>query len=279
MTISRGDTAQFEGGVPATAGRPVLLACSHGTGSASGQAAVAHLVAEVRAELDPVRVIDTWVDVQEPSLTDRTRELADRPAVIVPLLLSAGYHVYVDMARAIKGNPQHRVAAALGPDPRLSVIMARRLNEALRGQGAEPITEDDTVIMAAAGSSEPDAVRDCRVTADHLAHELGVPVRTAFLSAAEPTVHDAVAEARESAKNSAGRSVSGGGGKDGRVLVATYLLAPGFFHNKTVEAGADITAEPLLLADAPTPPELTELVSEHYEQAIRPSLGRGLPYA
>ena len=147
MTISCGPSAPSDGGVPAAgAGRPVLLACSHGTGNASGQAAVAHLVAEVRAELEPVRVIDTWVDVQEPSLTNRTRELADQPAVIVPLLLSAGYHVYVDMARAIKGNPQHRVAAALGPDPRLSVIMARRVNEALREHGAEPITEDDTAL-------------------------------------------------------------------------------------------------------------------------------------
>ncbi|MBD2762709.1 hypothetical protein IEE92_09125 [Kocuria sp. cx-116] len=268
MTISKRHTAQSDGEVPA-AGRPVLLACSHGTGNVSGQAAVAHLVAEVRAELEPVRVIDTWVDVQEPSLTDRTRQLSGQSAVIVPLLLSAGYHVYVDMARAIKGSPQHRVAAALGPDPRLSVIMARRLNEALRGHGAEPITEVDTVIMAAAGSSEPDAVRDCRVTAEHLAHELGVPVQVAFLSAAKPTVHDAVAEARRSAKDLAGRPASARGGKHGRVLVATYLLAPGFFHNKTVTAGADITAAPLLLTDAPTPPELTELVVEHYEQAIQ----------
>ena len=60
------------------------------------------------------------------------------------------------------------------------------------------------------------------------------------------------------------------GGKNGRVLVATYLLASGFFHNKTMKAGADITAAPLLLTNAPTPPELTELVIEHYEQAIRP---------
>lgn len=285
--------AQANGAVQRTAhARPVLLACAHGTGNSEGQAAVAQLVEEVRAELESVRVIDTWVDVQEPSLTDRTRELASEPAVIVPLLLSAGYHVYVDMARAIKGNPDHRVAAALGPDPRLSVIMARRLTEALREQGAAPITENDTVIMAAAGSSEPDAVRDCRVTADHLAHELGVPVQVAFLSAAEPTVSDAVAEARESAGNLASNRASGlengqergsesGSGScqvggsatgrvstTGRVLVATYLLAPGFFHNKTLKAGADITAAPLLLPDAPTPPELTELVIEHYEQAV-----------
>ncbi len=253
--------------------RPFLLACAHGTGNPSGQAAVAQLVAEVRSALEPVSVIDTWVDVQEPSLTDRTRELSDEPTVIVPLLLSAGYHVYVDMARAIKGNPEHRVAAALGPDPRLAAVMARRLHEAVRAHGAEPITEHDTVIMAAAGSSEPDAVRDCRVTADQLAQELGLPVRVAFLSAAEPTVEGAVADARKSRRTSESQLQNGPekdpGGNNARVLVATYLLAPGFFHTKTLKAGADITAAPLLLPDEPTPTELTELVVEHYEQAVR----------
>ncbi len=268
MTI-RHDAATHQDGAPRETAldRPVLLACSHGTGNSSGQTAVAQLVAEVRAKLDPVPVIDTWVDVQDPSLTERTRELADQPAVVVPLLLSAGYHVYVDMARAITGNPEHRVAAALGPDPRLAVIMARRLKEALRDSQAEPMTEHDTVIMAAAGSSEPDAVRDCRGTADHLAQELGVPVRVAFLSAAQPSVHEAVAEARKSWGNPA----SGSQGVTGRVLVATYLLAPGFFHTKTLKAGADITAAPLLLPDAPTPPELVDLVIEHYESSAEAS--------
>lgn len=261
-------TERTDGAAAASAReRPALLACAHGTGNVDGQTAVAQLVGEVRTQLATVPVIDTWVDVQEPGLTERTRELSDEPAVIVPLLLSAGYHVYVDMARAIKGHPEHRVAAALGPDPRLATVMARRLREALQDQRAEPITERDTVIMAAAGSSEPDAVRDCRVTAEHLARELGVPVRVAFLSAAEPSVHAAVAQARESAGNSGSSSGSASDreGTRGRVLVATYLLAPGFFHDKTLRAGADITAAPLLLPDAPTPPELTELVIEHYE--------------
>ena len=261
--------ASSDDAVPETlAAQPVLLACSHGTGNASGQAAVAQLVAAVRNELESVPVIDTWVDVQEPNLMERTRALGEAPAVIVPLLLSAGYHVYVDMAQAIEGNPDHRVAAALGPDPRLATVMARRLREALQDVNAEPMSESDTVIMAAAGSSQPDAVRDCRVTADQLSHELGLPVRVAFLSAAEPTVHDAVAEARESPRSAGSSSDANRGGTSGRVLVATYLLAPGFFHNKTLKAGADITAAPLLSPDAPTPPELIELVIEHYEQAV-----------
>lgn len=240
---------------------PVLFACAHGTRNPSGQAAVAQLVAEVRRRLDPVPVIDTWVDVQEPGLSHRTAQFRAESAVVVPLLLSAGYHVYVDMARAVKGNAHHKVAAALGPDPRLAVIMARRVNEALAEHGAPPLTEHDTVIMAAAGSSEPDAVRDCVLTAEHLADELGTDVRVAFLSAVEPTVRDAVAEARS--------RLSGRGSAVGRVLVATYLLAPGFFHDKAVAAGADLTAEPLLSPDAPPPAELTQLVIEHYELRAR----------
>ena len=50
-------------------------------------------------------------------------------------------------------------------------------------------------------------------------------------SAARPTVPDAVAAAR-----AAGAP---------RVVVAAYLLAPGYFHDRLAEAGADVVTAPL----------------------------------
>lgn len=298
---------------------PVLLACAHGTRDPAGQSAVAALVAEVRTALPDVPVVDTWVDVQEPDLVARTAQLAGDDAVVVPLLLSAGYHVFVDMARAVKGTPRHRVAAALGPDSGLARIMARRLAEAVRDSGGPAAGPGDRIVMVAAGSSDPRAGEDCERTAHLLAEELGLPVTPAYLSAARPTLPEAVAQARHElgtppedragndaaerrrepgspeaptgpearataagddaavlppcstppAHESTGSATSRFGNDDaaGRVLVVPYLLAPGFFHGRALAAGADVTAGPLLVAGDGVPPELVELVVEHYREA------------
>lgn len=232
----------------------MALACSHGTRDPSGQRAVAALVAALRRELArEADVVDTWVDVQQPDLAQRTRESAGRPAVALPLLLSAGYHVYVDMARAVAGNPRHTVAAALGPDPRLATVLAARLEQAL-ARRAEPVaTRGDSVLLAAAGSSEPAAVRDCEAVAGLLGQRLGIPVCAAYLSAASPSLPEAVRDAHRAGT--------------GRVLVASYLLAPGFFHDRALAAGADVTAEPLLTAGSGVPPELVALAAERYRAA------------
>lgn len=233
---------------------PVLIASSHGTRSPSGQTAVDRLVTEVARRLPGVRVVNTWVDVQQPDLGQRTRELSGRDAVVVPLLLSAGYHVFVDMARAVAGRPEHAVAAALGPDRRLATVLARRLREALAHAHASEPDAQDTVIMVAAGSSDAAAVRDCELAARYLAEELGRPVIPAYLSAATPSLADAVAE----------HSTAG----PGRVLVASYLLAPGYFQSRAESAGADVTAGALLSDHGEVPDELVELVIEHYSEIV-----------
>ncbi|WP_068470125.1 sirohydrochlorin chelatase [Kocuria varians] len=253
-----------------TSSTPVLLACAHGTRDPRGQAAVAALVAEVRAALRDVPVVATWVDVQEPDLAARTAEFARESAVVVPLLLSAGYHVFVDMARAVRGSEHHRVAVALGPDPRLATLLARRLHEAVHAAGESAVGPEDSVVMVSAGSSDPRAGEDCERVAEMLSNLLGLPVSTAYLSAAHPTLPEAVAAARENlatGDDAAQLSESAPGGRAGRVLVVPYLLAPGFFHGRALAAEADVVAEPLLVSPGPVPPELVELVVEHYREA------------
>jgi sirohydrochlorin ferrochelatase len=229
---------------------PVLVAASHGTSSAEGRAAVAALVDAVREAAGPgAQVLDAFVDVQEPdvaSVLDALDERAGRDAVIVPLLLSAGYHVHVDLADEARDRAAI-VTGALGPDDRLvDVLVARLVESGLR--------RDDRVVLATAGSSDAGAVDDCRDMGRRLAARLGRPVGVGFLSAARPTVAEAVVRTR------ATHPVS-------RVVVASYLLAPGYFHDLAAAAGGDVTTTPLLRADAAPPAGLVDLVVDRYARA------------
>jgi len=232
-------------------GRAALVAASHGTSHPDGQRAVAALVGAVAETAPQLIVSQAFVDVQQPDVP-RTLRAVDpgRDAVVVPLLLSAGYHVRVDLARDARETVDRRVtiAEALGPDRRLTELLARRLDEA----GLLP---DDLVVLAAAGSSDQRAVDDCRAVAADLAHVLGRPVTAGFISAALPRLADAVAQARS------------GGPANARVVVACYLLAPGYFSGLAGDAGADLVSEPLLAADREVPSELVHVVLERYRAA------------
>ncbi len=228
----------------ATDPRPVLLACAHGTRSVAGRRAVGGLVAAVGAAAgDRVEVRAAYVDVQPPAVPNVLAGLAGRDVVVVPRLLSAGYHVHGDQTEAVTGRDRVRLAPALGPDPRIVTVLERRLR-------AAGLIDDDTVVLSSAGSSDARAVTDCRRVADALAARVGRPVTAAFLSAADPTTADAVAAGRAEGR---------------RVLVADHLLAPGFFADRSRAVGADAVTGPLLgdpaTGDAP-PPELVDLVLE-----------------
>ena len=222
--------------------RPTLIACSHGTSSPDGQAAVAGLVSAVAARRPDLDVRAAFVDVEGPAVTAVLDSLHGTPARVVPLLLSAGYHVYVDLSEAVAAHPEVSLAGALGPDPRLAQLLADRLHEA-------GLRDDDTVVLAAAGSSDARAVGDCRDLAEALGRLIGRPSPAAYLSAAEPRLDAAVSRARE---------------QGGRVVVATYLLAPGFFADLATRSGADVVTPPLLLPGAPAPAPLVDLVLDRY---------------
>jgi len=56
--------------------------------------------------------------------------------------------------------------------------------------------------------------------------------------------------------------------RGGRVVVATYLLAPGYFADLARATAADVTTEPLLRAGDEPPRELVELVLDRYAGAL-----------
>jgi sirohydrochlorin ferrochelatase len=226
---------------------PALLAISHGTSSPEGQAAVAALVAAVAERLPDVTVRLGHVDVQQPDVAASLDALPDdQPVVIVPLLLSAGYHVRVDLKKQSAGREGVTIAPALGPDPRLADQLATRLAQL----DPDPAS---AVVLAVAGSSDDRANDDCRAVGAMLAERLGRPVEVGFLAAAEPRLGAAVAHVQDTA---------------GAAVVANYLLAPGYFHDLAVRVSGDsAVARPLLDDDEPAA-SLVDIVIDRYRSAL-----------
>jgi sirohydrochlorin ferrochelatase len=192
----------------------VLLAVAHGSRDPAAQHCVLSLTSRVARSADGIAVRTAFVQNAQPSLAegldDATTQAGADGVVVVPLLLSGGYHLSSDIAGAARaaGVP---VARPLGPDPRLVRALSDRLREA-------GVPGQVPVVLAAAGSSDPRALADTRRQAAMLAAHRGAPVVAAFVTAARPTVDEAVSFLAE---------VTGQ-----PVAVAAYLLAPGLFHDR-----------------------------------------------
>jgi sirohydrochlorin ferrochelatase len=207
--------------------RPTLLAVAHGTRSAAGQRQIRDLIAAVARRRPDLDVRLAYVDVQRPHVKDVVPTMED--AVVVPLLLSAGYHVRVDIAEAVEGTGIP-VTATLGPDDVLLESLTRNRPDA------------DAVVLAAAGSSDP----AWRANIHEMAARLGAHV--AYASGSEPKVADVVADLRRRGHQ--------------KIAIAAYLLADGLFYRALHRAGADSVTPPLCLD-----PAMIGLVLRRYESA------------
>ncbi|MBV1778301.1 sirohydrochlorin cobaltochelatase [Paeniglutamicibacter sp. ABSL32-1] len=207
-----------------------VVACAHGTDNPHGRRLVDglrdDLAVQLAADGIDAAVHEAYVDVQEPRLGAVLAALPPgEEAIVAPLLLSEGFHSRVDIADAAAARPHTGVSAPVGPDPRLAAVLARRLAEAGHRPG-------DAVVLAAAGTRvEAGALQAARM-AGLLAAELGQEVAVAYCSAAAPSVPEAVAAARAEGAR--------------RVGVASFLLAPGFFHDRLAGSGADYVSGALL---------------------------------
>ncbi len=126
--------------------RPILLAVAHGSRDFAAQETMLTLAGQVRRLSPGVDVRVGFVQNAAPSLADALAGALTAPVpdgnrvsgteqasgaqgagvVVVPLLLSPGYHLEHDIAEAAAraGVP---VAAPLGPDQRLVAVLAGRL--------------------------------------------------------------------------------------------------------------------------------------------------------
>ncbi|MFE1508893.1 sirohydrochlorin chelatase [Streptomyces sp. NPDC058726] len=234
--------------------RPALVVVAHGSRDPRALSTVRQLLDGIRALRPGLPVHLGHIELNAPLLPDTLARLdarGTRSAVLVPLLLSRGHHVKRDIPGMAAGARLHaRVAAPLGPHPLLVDALHARLTEAGWRTPADAETRRASgIVLAAAGSRDPDAKADTGRTARLLAERLGVPVVPAYASAATPTVPDAL-----HALAARGRT---------RVAVASYFTAPGRFATECAAAAPWIASAPLA-----THPAIPDLLLHRYDEAV-----------
>ncbi|MFJ7073105.1 sirohydrochlorin chelatase [Streptomyces sp. NPDC098781] len=230
---------------------PPLVVVAHGSRDPRALSTVRTLLEKVRALRPGLPVHLGHIELNEPLLPDTLAALGDREAVLVPLLLSRGYHIKRDIPEmAAESAVRARVAGALGPHPLLVEALHARLVEAGWRTGTDDSTRrESAVVLAAAGSRDPESKVDTSRTAQLLADRLGVPVIPAYATTAAPTVPDALA-----ALAARGRT---------RGAVASYFTAPGRFATECAEAAPWIASAPL-----GTHPAMASLLLHRYDRAL-----------
>lgn len=205
-----------------------IVLVGHGTAHRSGQEVGWRIRDQVAARLPEADVRWAWVDVVEPQLPEVLAVVPD--AIVVPVFLASGYHVRTDIPAAVAatGSRAH-VTAAVGPDLVAAVAHRVRMAEADHGRTSR------SVVLGAAGSSRPDAVAEVHAAAERLSELLDRPVTAGFATAAQPDILTAISRSRTE--------------HGGAVTLASWLLAPGYFHDQLGASGADLVTPPI--ADHP----------------------------
>lgn len=220
-----------------------LILAAHGTRRPGGVEMVGDLAAQVSKLLGrTVRV--AFVDVLGPTPTEVLSAAGGHRAVVVPAFLSRGYHVRTDVPAHVQasGHPNVVVTPALGPGGQIARIVADQLMQS----GWRP---GDSVILGAAGTSDPVASADLHTTATLLSALTGSRVNLGFAATGDPEIHRAVQIARDHGAR--------------RVAIASYLLADGLFQEKLHDCGADVVSRPL-----GTHPRLARLIANRFRRAV-----------
>ncbi|MDF3298521.1 sirohydrochlorin chelatase [Streptomyces tropicalis] len=238
--------------------RPVLVVVAHGSRDPRHAATVHALVRRLRRTRPGLRVETGFLDFNVPSVPAVLESLAAegvRDVVALPLLLTRAFHAKADIPAVLREAPSRlriRQADVLGPSPLLTRALERRLHEA----GLDPADRASTgVVLASAGSSDPEAIAVIADIAREWRHTGWCAVRPAFASASLPRTEDAVHALR--ALGCA------------KVAVAPYVLAPGFLPDRIVRGAAQAD----VLADVLGPaPEVAQVLLRRYDAACRPAV-------
>lgn len=238
--------------------RPVLLVVAHGSRDPRHAATVHDLARRVRAQRPGLRVETGFLDFNVPSVGAVLESLdaeGVRDVVALPLLLTRAFHAKADIPAVLSETPPRlriRQADVLGPSPLLLAALERRLYEA----GLTPADKSSTgVVLASAGSSDPEAIAVIADVAREWRHTGWCAVRPAFASASLPRTEDAVRELR--------------GLGCARVAVAPYVLAPGRLPDRIVRGASEAD----VLADVLGPaPEVAQVLLDRYDAARTPLL-------
>jgi sirohydrochlorin ferrochelatase len=244
--------------------RTPLVAVAHGSRDPRAAATVSELLAVVRYRamawgLGGLDVKAAFLDHCAPSLPQALSAVGgDGACVVVPLLLTAAYHSKADIPAKIAAATPLDVSCAgtLGPHPLLLAALERRLAEAGVAVGDPAARSGTSVVLAAAGSSDPAANATIAALAARWQATRGWhAVVPAYASAAGPRPDEAV------------RALLAGAGAPGPVVVATYLLAPGYFADKIRAAGLGAGAAAVSPALGAAP-DIADVVLERYLAAV-----------
>lgn len=217
--------------------RPMLVTVAHGTRNSSGNEVAARITDAAAARLG-ARAVTAYVELCDPLLADVMTGL-EGPAVVVPLLLSTGFHMTKDLPEAVAGASAPVVLGpSFGPDPLLADAQVARLLEA----GA---VRNRPLVMVAAGSSDPAATADQQVAVDLLARAWVAPVSLATLTGIGHRPSEVVRPGD---------------------AVSPYLLSPGFFADR---AGRDLPPGTVVADVMGAHSSIVDLVCERYAALAR----------
>ncbi|MFJ6571099.1 sirohydrochlorin chelatase [Streptomyces sp. NPDC091292] len=243
---------------------PALVVVAHGSRDPRHAATVHALVRRVRALRPGLRVETGFLDFNVPSVSGVLESLAAdgvRDVVAQPLLLTRAFHAKADIPAVLGAAPARlriRQAEVLGPSPLLTSALERRLYEAGLAPGDKPTTG---VVLASAGSTDPEAIAVIAAIAREWRHTGWCAVRPAFASASSPESPAGFPRTEEAVRRLRAEGVR-------RIAVAPYVLAPGFLPDRiargAVDAGADVLAGVLGPA-----PEVARVLLRRYDGAVR----------
>ncbi|MDP9117187.1 MAG: hypothetical protein M3O28_08030 [Actinomycetota bacterium] len=224
-----------------------MLIVAHGTASPRGSQTTRDLVHQVALARPGVAVGLCFLDVAEPTLASAL-EHTTVATVVLPLLLSTGFHTLVDIPAAIaariamtpEGAGAARLALAvathLGPDEALVDILLDRLAEVRHRPAA-------STALVAAGSTREQAAAELHRTGQLLATRLGRPVSVHTVDDQLPKHLAALAAPVE---------------------VVPYLLAEGRFMDSLRAAAPDSA---MVAAPIGVHPALISLLWSRYDEA------------
>ena len=239
-----------------------FVAVAHGSSDPRAAAAIGALVPLVarRAKERGLSAPDlriAYLGHAAPSVPQIMRTFGpDTQVRVLPLLLTAAYHSKTDIPRLLARvgtGAQVTYGEPLGPHP----LLLRALERRLPGTAFE-IPAETGVVLSAAGSSDPEAnATIVRLAARWQVRTGWFAVRPAYASAATggqggtagPDPATAVTRLREAGAR--------------RVVVASYLLAPGLFADRIRDASlaAGAAAVSPVLGAAP---EVADVVLDRY---------------
>ena len=265
--------------------KEALVAVAHGSADPRAAAAIGELIplvarraAERGLSVPDLRV--AYLGHATPSVPQVMRTFGPGARVtVLPLLLTAAYHSKTDiprvLARAGTGSLDVTYGQPLGPHPLLLRALERRLPEAALQNPSEV-----GVVLAAAGSSDPEAnATIAGLAAQWQARTGWFAVRPAYASSAAAGGQGGPAAAGGQGSPAA----AGGQGRSARpapaqavaellkagarrVVVASYLLAPGLFADRIRDASLAVGAAAVSPALGAAP-EVADVILDRYQEA------------